>query len=95
MKTPLRVPVIGHSRQQFLHRSLTTEDQKLRLFDDCSSFDECVYIGEVSPEIINQKKKANCRGSSCQHSFTNQLRADGKMRRLAKRLSGDLASVGA
>ena len=59
MKTPPRVPVIGHSRQQFLHRSLTTEDQKLRLFDDCSCFDECVYIGEVSPEIINQKKKAN------------------------------------
>ena len=71
------------------------EDQKLLLFDNFSCFEDGVYIGEVSPEVINQMKKANYRGLSCQHSFTNQLRAGGKMRRLAKRLSGDLASVGA
>ena len=35
------------------------EDQKLLLFDNFSCFEDGVYIGEVSPEVINQMKKAN------------------------------------
>ena len=35
------------------------EDQKLLLFDNFSCFEDGVYIGEVSPEVIKQMKKAN------------------------------------
>ena len=35
------------------------EDQKLLLFDNFSCFEDGVYIGEVSPEVIKQTKKAN------------------------------------
>lgn len=35
------------------------EDQKLVLFDDFSCFDNGVYIGEVSPEVIKQLRKCN------------------------------------
>ena len=35
------------------------EDQKLLLFDNFSCFEDGVYIGEVSPEVVKQMKKAN------------------------------------
>ena len=35
------------------------DDRKLLLFDDFSCFDEGVYIGEVSPEVIAQMRKSN------------------------------------
>ena len=35
------------------------EEQKLLLFDDFNCFDEGVYMGEVSPEVIEQMRKAN------------------------------------
>ena len=35
------------------------EDQKLLLFDNFSCFEDGVYVGEVSPEVIKQMKKAN------------------------------------
>ena len=35
------------------------EDQKFLLFDNFSCFEDGVYIGEVSPEVIKQMKKAN------------------------------------
>jgi len=35
------------------------EEQKFLLFDDFSCFDEGVYIGQVSPEVIAQMRKAN------------------------------------
>ncbi len=35
------------------------EDKKLLLFDDFMCFDEGVYMGEVSPEVIKQLRKAN------------------------------------
>ena len=38
---------------------LGMEDQKLLLFDNFSCFEDGVYIGEVSPEVIRQMKKTN------------------------------------
>ena len=35
------------------------EEQKFLLFDDFSCFDEGVYMGQVSPEVIAQMRKAN------------------------------------
>ena len=35
------------------------DDRKLLLFDDFSCFDEGVYMGEVSPEVIAQMRKCN------------------------------------
>lgn len=35
------------------------DDRKLLLFDDFSCFDEGVYMGEVSPEVIAQMRKSN------------------------------------
>ena len=35
------------------------EDRKLLLFDNFSCFKDGVYMGEVSPEVIRQMKKAN------------------------------------
>ena len=35
------------------------EDRKLLLFDNFSCFKNGVYMGEVSPEVIRQMKKAN------------------------------------
>lgn len=35
------------------------DDRKLLLFDDFSCFDEGVYIGKVSPEVIAQMRKSN------------------------------------
>ena len=35
------------------------DDRKLLLFDDFSCFDEGVYMGEVSPEVIAQLRKSN------------------------------------
>ena len=35
------------------------EDQKFLLFDNFSCFEDGVYVGEVSPEVIGQMKKAN------------------------------------
>lgn len=35
------------------------DDRKLLLFDDFSCFDEGVYMGEVSPEVISQMRKSN------------------------------------
>ena len=35
------------------------EDQKLLLFDNFSCFEDGVYIGEVSPEVIRQLRKGN------------------------------------
>ena len=34
-------------------------EQKLLLFDDFTCFNEGVYIGEVSPEVIKQLRKSN------------------------------------
>ena len=35
------------------------EDQKLLLYDDFSCFDEGVYMGTVSPEVIKQLRTCN------------------------------------
>ena len=35
------------------------EEQKFLLFDDFSCFDEGVYMGQVSPEVIAQMRKVN------------------------------------
>lgn len=35
------------------------EDKKLLLFDDFTCWDEGCYIGPVSPEVIQQIRKAN------------------------------------
>ena len=35
------------------------EDRKLLLFDDFTCWDEGVYVGVVSPEVIAQMPKAN------------------------------------
>ena len=35
------------------------EDRKLLLFDDFTCWDEGCYIGPVSPEVIQQMRKAN------------------------------------
>lgn len=35
------------------------EDKKLLLFDDFNCFDEGVYMGQVSPEVISQMRTAN------------------------------------
>ena len=39
--------------------TIGVEDRKLLLYDNFNCFDEGVYVGEVSPDVISQLRKCN------------------------------------